>query len=239
MSAVDRLLNEVVSNHDSRAGYGLRMMTLRIRQLILLGVFASVGVPWRAALAQATGKSARGDTTVAPAGVVRKAQPKAQPPVAKAPSGVTRAPTRLSPPLSPRRAFLYSAMLPGLGQSRLDRGTSGALFASVELAALVMVRRSQAELREVRRYRIDSLPSDFTVNGTTLVKSTAIVTNRYTAALEKTRKLHIEDWLAALAFNHLFAGADAFVAAQLWDTPISVSAMPRPDGAVFVASVRW
>ena len=197
------------------------------------------GMPDARADGQATGSTRRGDTTVAPAGIVPKAQPKAQPPKTQPPAVAPRVPTRLSPPLTPRRAFMYSAMLPGLGQSRLDRGTSGALFASVELAALVMVRRSQAELREVRRYRIDTLPSDFTVNGTTLVKSTAIVTNRYTGALEKTRKLHIEDWLAALAFNHLFAGADAFVAAQLWDTPISVSAMPHPDGAVFVASIRW
>jgi predicted branched-subunit amino acid permease len=51
--------------------------------------------------------------------------------------------------------------------------------------------------------------------------------------------LHLEDWLAVLASNHLFAGADAFVAAQLWDVPVSLSAIPRPNGAVFVATLRW
>ena len=176
----------------------------------------------------------KGDTTVAPAGIV----PKAQPPKPAATKAAARVATRLSPPLSPRRAFLYSAMLPGFGQSRLDRGTSGALFASVELAGLAMVRRSNAELREVRRYKLDTLPSDFTTNGTTIAKS-GTITGRYSTALEKTRLLHVEDWLAALAFNHLFAGADAFVAAQLWDTPISVSAYPSADGAVLIASVRW
>lgn len=171
---------------------------------------------------------AKTDTTVAP----KAAKPK---PVVTA---QTRNVTRLTPPLSPRRAFLYSAMLPGFGQSRLDRGTSGALFASVELAAFAMVRRSRAELREVRRYRTDTLPGDFTTDGATIVKSGSFTT-RFSADLEKTRRLHVEDWVAAMAFDHLFAGADAFVAAQLWDVPVSLSAIPRPDGAVFVATIRF
>ncbi len=146
--------------------------------------------------------------------------------------------TRLTPPLTPRRAFMYSFVLPGFGQSRLDRGTSGALFASVELAAIAMVRRSQADLREVRRYRIDTLPSDFIVAGDKLTK-TGIFTNRYSSELGKTRQLHVEDWLAVVAFNHLFAGADAFVAAQLWDVPVSLSALPSVGGVMAVATLRW
>lgn len=148
------------------------------------------------------------------------------------------APSRLSPPLSPRRAFLYSFVLPGLGQSQLDRGTSGALFASVEMAAFTMVRRSASDLREVRRYRADSLASDFVVNGTTLTR-TGTFEGRYGADLERARRLHVEDWLAVIAFNHLFAGADAFVAAQLWDLPISLSAAPTPTGTLLMATLRW
>lgn len=155
-----------------------------------------------------------------------------------APSRAAVAPSRLKPPLSPRRAFLYSLVLPGLGQSRLDRGTSGALFASVELAALAMVRRSSADLREMRRYKTDSLPSDFRVSGTTLTKTGAFA-GKYSADLERTRRLHVEDWIAVIAFNHLFSGADSFVAAQLWDVPVSLTAAPRPGGAVLVASIRW
>jgi hypothetical protein len=45
--------------------------------------------------------------------------------------------------------------------------------------------------------------------------------------------------LAVLAFNHLFAGADAFVSAQLWNVPVELSAIPRPSGAVFVATIRF
>lgn len=151
-------------------------------------------------------------------------------------------PSRLKPPLSPTRAFLYSFALPGFGQSKLDRGTSGALFASVELAAMTMVRRSNFELQEARRYRIDTLPSDFAVTvtstGVTLTKN-GVFTNRYSADLVRTRRLHLEDWLAVLAFNHLFAGADAFVASQLWDVPVSLSAIPQTNGAMLIATLRW
>ncbi|MCC6242432.1 MAG: hypothetical protein IT353_06300, partial [Gemmatimonadaceae bacterium] len=137
-----------------------------------------------------------------------------------------------------KQAFLYSALIPGFGQSKLDRGSSGALFASVEMAAIAMVRRSSSDLAEARRYRLDTLPSDFTVGGAKPTP-TGIVTGRYSSALVKTRRLHVEDWIAAVAFNHLFAGADAFVAAQLWDVPVSLSAVPARDGVVFAVAVRW
>ena len=146
--------------------------------------------------------------------------------------------TRLTPPLSPKRAFLYSLILPGFGQSRLDRGVSGALFASVELSALAMVRRSRADLTEARRYQTDTLPSDFIVNGTKLTPTGEVV-GKYTADLAKVRRLHVEDWVAVLAFNHLFAGADAFVAAQLWDVPVTFSAVPSERGPFLVATLRF
>lgn len=145
---------------------------------------------------------------------------------------------RFTPPLTPRRAFLYSSLLPGFGQSRLDRGTSGALFASIELAAIVMIRRSQMDLREARRYQIDTLPAQYGVSGDSVVKN-GVFTNRFTRDLVRTRRLHVEDWMAVVAFNHLFAGADAFVSAQLWDVPIELAAYPRRSGAVFAATIRF
>jgi len=163
--------------------------------------------------------------------------------IAPKPGATTAAPVavrgRFTPPITPRRAFIYSAILPGLGQSRLDRGSSGALFAAVELAAVVMVRRSGADLREARRYRTDTLPTNFNVGpGGTLTPVERVV-GRYDADLVRTRRLHVEDWLAALAFNHLFAGADAFVAAQLWDIPVRLTATPTQFGPTFVASLRF
>jgi len=162
------------------------------------------------------------DTTVVPA----------KPPAAKP------AVTRMTPPLTPKRAFLYSLLLPGFGQSRLDRGVSGALFASIELSALAMVRRSRADLTEARRYLTDTLPSDFVVTSTGLTPTGEVV-GKYTSDLAKTRRLHVEDWVAVLAFNHLFAGADAFVAAQLWDVPVTFSAIPSERGPFLVATLRF
>ena len=178
---------------------------------------------------------------VAPVGVPLAAQQRDSVSATQAPQSVAKPLTqrgRFTPPLTPKRAFMYSSLLPGLGQSRLDHGTSGALFASIELAAIVMMRRSQMDLREARRYQIDTLPNQYLVAGDSVIKN-GVFTNRFTRDLVRTRRLHVEDWMAVVAFNHLFAGADAFVSAQLWDVPVELSAYPRPSGAVFAATIRF
>ncbi|MCU0616787.1 MAG: hypothetical protein MUD17_06840 [Gemmatimonadaceae bacterium] len=144
----------------------------------------------------------------------------------------------LRPPLSPRRAFLTSALFPGLAQSRLERGSSGALFAGVEMAALAMLRRSAADVRDIRRQRRDTVGGNFTANSTGVVRS-GLAIGRYDDGLERSRKLHVEDWTAAIIFNHLIAGADAFVAAQLWDVPARVNMVPTRDGLALVATLRF
>jgi len=187
------------------------------------------------------GAVASADAQKAPADTVRQSRDTVTrvAPKTAAAAGPVAARGRFTPPITPRRAFVYSAIVPGLGQARLDRGSSGALFAAVELAAVVMVRRSHADLREARRYRTDTLPTNFTVGPGGTLTPVERVTGRYDADLVRTRRLHVEDWLAALAFNHLFAGADAFVAAQLWDMPLRVTAAPSPNGTVFAASLRF
>ena len=62
---------------------------------------------------------------------------------------------------------------------------------------------------------------------------------RYDDAYVRTRRLHYEDWLAVVIFNHLFAGADAFVAAQLWDLPGKVAVRRTPTGTLVQASVSF
>ncbi|MFM8301280.1 MAG: hypothetical protein ACKN99_01930, partial [Gemmatimonadota bacterium] len=47
-----------------------------------------------------------------------------------------------APPISPRRAFLYSFLLPGAGQARLDRATAGGMFFLIEAVGLALVHRS-------------------------------------------------------------------------------------------------
>lgn len=144
------------------------------------------------------------------------------------------------PPMAPGRAFLLSFVVPGLAQSRLDRTTSGALFAAVELAAVGMLRRSRSDLGEVRRQWTDTVPGNFAVDPSTgKLTATPMLLSRFDDSIERTRRLHVEDWIAVLAFNHLISAADAFVAAQLWDVPTAVSIVPTSRGWALVASVGW
>lgn len=174
-----------------------------------------------------------------------------KPPAVTTPAGVTTRQTQprpsseplggasRKPPITPKRAFLYSLMLPGLGQSRLDRGTAGALFAAVELGSLAMIRKSGVDLRQSRRYSGDSLPGNYTVNAEGKIVGTGGFPPQFSSDLVNTRRLHKEDWYAALLFNHLLSGADAFVAAQLWDSTPRVALRPYADGVALVATIHW
>lgn len=195
---------------------------------------ASLYIAAAAAVLAPMTAAAQRDTVRAQADSTRPAGQRPAP----APSALSVASARARTPLTPRRAFLYSAMLPGFGQSRLDRGSSGALFASVELAALVMVRRSGADLREARRFRTDTLPANFIPVADSVARQGALI-GRYSSDLIRTRRLHVEDWLAVIAFNHLFAGADAFVSAQLWDMPVQLTAVPSRVGPTIIASFAF
>jgi hypothetical protein len=53
------------------------------------------------------------------------------------------------------------------------------------------------------------------------------------------RRKHLEDYYALLIANHLLAGAEAFVSAQLWDLPDHVSFKVLPFGALLSASIPW
>lgn len=144
-----------------------------------------------------------------------------------------------APPITPKRAFLYSLMIPGWGQSRLDRGTAGALFAAIELGSLAMVGKTTIDLKQARRYSVDSLPGTYTVNADGKLVPGGSAPPPLPSALVNTRRLHREDWFAALLFNHLISGADAFVAAQLWDVPTTFSVKSRGDAVALVATVHW
>ena len=142
---------------------------------------------------------------------------------------------RPRPPLSPRRAFLYSLALPGYSQSVLNRPTAGALFMLTESIALVMLRESAANLRQARRFRTDSLVViGFDPEGAPITQVSA-----FNDRLIDIRRGHVEDWIAFIVANHLFAAADAYVAAHLWDLPTQISVESRPDGAALAARVHW
>jgi hypothetical protein len=60
---------------------------------------------------------------------------------------------------------------------------------------------------------------------------------RYARTRNKFVRSHTqerEDWLVLLAFNHLFAGLEAYVSANLYDFPGSLKVRRLPDGALGV-----
>lgn len=190
--------------------------------------------------------------TLAPARDALHAQvtPDSQPPRVVAPAGVTaRIDTSdIKPPVTPRRAFLYSLAVPGAGQAALGRQFWGGAFFLTEGLSLALVYRSAEGLRLARQFRTDSVPLTYQVNaagepvlagdGRPAVATWSV--SRYSAARVRARRTHYEDWLAVLIFNHLIAGADAYVAAQLWDLPARVGVRTAPDGRpAVVASLKF
>ena len=139
--------------------------------------------------------------------------------------------------------------LPGLGQAKLDRFNAGALFVGVEMASLAMALKSRADLRQARRLFRDSIIVGYGApdsSGTPTPTYQSCATSRdvqrpcaITQDRIRARRVHYEDWIAAVVFTHLFAGADAFVAAQLWDLPTQVSARPQAGGVAVSARVSW
>jgi hypothetical protein len=145
----------------------------------------------------------------------------------------------LQPPITPRRAFFASFLVPGYSQTVLGRHKAAAAFLLVEAISLSMIRESIADVHEAKRTENDTLIISY-VDGNGLPK-VQTRTPRFSDKEVRTRRAHVEDWVALLVANHLFAGADAFVAANLWDLPqrIGLRVLPRDGGAVVSASFKW
>jgi len=159
----------------------------------------------------------------------------------------------LQPPVSPGRAFFLSLALPGLGQSRLNRPTAGGVYFMAEAVWLAMLVKAGHDLRVAKAHAKDVIVDTYQVDpntGAPLIRDGKYVPkdtlrSRYDEpagqsptgdqqqrSRVKARRLHFEDWIAMLAFNHLFSAADAFVSSQLWDLPAQVElrALPRGTG---------
>jgi hypothetical protein len=143
------------------------------------------------------------------------------------------------PPISPRRAMLYSLLLPGYAQSRLNRPTASILFAVGEVLSIGMARKAALDLREARQAPTDSIPVGFSADTLTgVVTATGYTRNRLVARVG-ARRTHYEDWLAAIIFNHIIAAADAYVAANLWDFNANIAVAPTHNGAAVGASLEF
>src|SRR5689334_7813524 len=109
----------------------------------------------------------------------------------------------LRPPISPRRAFLYSLAIPGYGQSILGRHKAAVAFLFVEGMALAMIRESGAEVREARLLAMNDSTApnvqswiDQSTGGPLPKPDTAA--RAFTDQEVHARRAHIEDWVALL-----------------------------------------
>jgi hypothetical protein len=163
------------------------------------------------------------------------------------PPARTPAPDTLKPPISPKRAFFYSLLVPGYGQSVLNRPIAGSLFFGAEVTWIAMATKSAYDLRYARAHERDSLVVSYALDSTGAVQRDSLgrmvgatyAPNRYATERVAARRKHLEDYYALLIANHLLAGAEAFVSAQLWDVPEHVSIRALPFGPALVASFRW
>jgi hypothetical protein len=105
--------------------------------------------------------------------------------------------------VGPVGALWRSLVLPGWGQAVTGRNVTGALFAAWEGTTLYMTIKAQQEANY------------FEASGSPNLHS---------------KRQEVQDWLVLWGFNHLFSGAEAFVAAHLRDFPRELRVQAIPGG---------
>jgi hypothetical protein len=150
--------------------------------------------------------------------------------------------------MTPRRAFLTSLLLPGYAQTVFGRDRAAMLFTVIEIGSLAMARKSALDLAEARALAHDSVVATYKIDPNTGLAITdpkthlpvpeTWIASRYTPDRIKARRTHYEDWIAAIIFNHLFSGADAYVAANLWDFNANIGAVSSTRSVTVYASIR-
>jgi hypothetical protein len=150
--------------------------------------------------------------------------------------------------MTPRRAFLSSLIIPGYAQTVFGRDHAAMLFAVIEIGSIGMARKSAMDLAEAKAFANDSIPATYQIDPNTglakidpktgLPIPDTYIASRFTPDRIKARRTHYEDWVAAIVFNHLFSGADAYVAANLWDFKANIGVVAAPRSAGIYASLR-
>ncbi|HEY6218835.1 MAG TPA: hypothetical protein VIV65_02185 [Gemmatimonadaceae bacterium] len=150
-----------------------------------------------------------------------------------------RAADSVHSPITPKRAFLSSLLVPGAGQNVLGRHRVGAGLIAVEAIAVAMIRESGAELREARQQAGDTLVMSYVDSDGNPVSAPDLQRRRFGDQEIRSRRSHVEDWIALLVANHLFAACDAYVAASLWDVPAHVTVRADRGGMQLLARIPW
>ena len=156
--------------------------------------------------------------------------------------------TTHKPPMTARRAFLTSLVIPGYAQNVFGRDRAAMLFAVIEIGSIGMARKAAQDLAEAKAMAHDSVVATYKIDPTTglaqidpktgLAIPDTYIASRFTPDRIKARRTHYEDWIAAIIFNHLFSSADAYVAANLWDFKTSIGVVASPRAAGIYGSIQ-
>ena len=121
---------------------------------------------------------------------------------------------RFPPPTPPLLAMARSMLVPGWGQAVLHRRVTGAVLVFWEGVSLTMALKASEQLSYLRRTGADTLAV-------------------------RLKKQEVQDWIVVLVFNHLMAGAEAFVSAELWDFPLTLEARALPANRVGLGATLY
>ena len=118
---------------------------------------------------------------------------------------------------SARSALIRSLVLPGWGQAYVGAPGRGAFYFALEAGSLWMVYRTTQALSAARQLEYE-------------LRENGALGSQSRHPLAASRAQQVEDWITLSVFWALFAGADAYVSAQLADFPGHVGVTPGPDG---------
>jgi hypothetical protein len=116
-------------------------------------------------------------------------------------------------------ALIRSLILPGWGQAYVGAHGRGALYFALEGGSLWMLYKSSRALADARERE-------------SFLRENGALAEGQRLSIASSRAQQVEDWITLSIFWALFAGADAYVSAQLADFVGHVGALPGPDGEV-------
>jgi hypothetical protein len=118
---------------------------------------------------------------------------------------VTPSPPDTTHQVRPMGAFWRSLLLPGWGQAATGRHTTGSVLVAWEGVTAMMTLKAQQEATYMKDVGSPNL---------------------------RAKRQEVQDWLVLWIFNHLFAGAEAYVSGHLQDFPadLRIQAVPRGIG---------
>lgn len=139
--------------------------------------------------------------------------------------------------MSPRGAFIRSALIPGWGHSEVGAFVRGGFYFGVEAASGFMIYKTQTRLSRTRAQlsmREEVVTARLEAQGDmdpeeieAALSEDPIVEDL--RSLEVTRQEQREDWIALGLFFMLIGGVDGYVSAHLADFPVAVVIEPTPN----------